>query len=120
MGINRTSVTGELINDPVLKKTIGGSTYMVLELVVRERRYNSLDGKWNEYSTNIIGKMYGTRVEKICTILKKNTKVTIDGKLRGTVKETIDGVKYNTLDVVVEEIEYWRNSGHRSTTDRSL
>ena len=103
MSINHATISGNLGRDAELRRTQSGMEMLTFSVAVNERRKNQT-GEWDDY-TNWIGcVMFGTRAGKVAEMLKKGTKVAVEGKLRYSEWDSGEG-KRSKVEIIVDEIE---------------
>ena len=113
MSINRVVISGNLTQDPELRRTQSGMAILGFRMAVNDRRRNNQTGEWEDYANFIGCKMFGNRGESLSNILAKGMKVAVEGKLRWSEWEGNDGQKRNKIEVIVDELEFMsqRNNG---------
>lgn len=104
-GINRATVSGNLVRDPDLKSTKSGTQVINFCVAVNDRSKNPSTGEWEDYANFIDCVMFGSRAEWLSRNLRKGTHVTIDGKLRYTSWEK-DGSKRSKIELAVDDIDF--------------
>ena len=104
MGINRVTVSGNLTRDAELRTTQGGSSVLGFSVAVNDRRKNQQTGEWEDVPNYVDCVVFGKRAEALSKMLRKGSKVAIEGKLRYSAWEK-DGSKRSKLEIAVDEVE---------------
>ncbi len=104
MSINRVVISGNLTRDPELRHTQSGTSVLSIGIAVNDRHKNASTGEWEDYANFIDCTLFGNRAEAMDKLLKKGSKVTIDGKLRWSQWER-DGQKRSKIEVIVQDID---------------
>ena len=104
MTINKAIITGNLTRDAELRSTGGGLSVANFAVAVNERVKNNSTGEWEDRANYIDCTMFGRRAEALAQYMTTGTKVTIEGKLRGSQWEK-NGEKRSKVEVVVDEVE---------------
>lgn len=102
MGINKVTVTGNLTRDPELRNTASGLPVLSFGIAVNDRE--KANGQWLDRPNFIDCTMFGTRAEKLWSLLDKGAKVAISGKLRWSQWER-NGQKRSKIEIIVEELD---------------
>lgn len=104
MSINRVSISGNLTRDAELRTTQSGTSVLAFGVAVNDRRQNPQTGEWEDHPNFVDCVVFGNRAEALADILRKGTKVAVDGQLRYRSWET-DGQRRSKLEVAVREVE---------------
>ncbi len=104
MSINRAILSGNLTRDPELRMTQSGTPVLSFGLAVNDRRKNPTTGEWEDVPNFVDCSMFGNRAEAVSKIIRKGSKVCIDGKLRWSQWER-DGQKRSKIEVIVESVD---------------
>lgn len=119
MSMNTVAISGNVTRDPELRNTRSGSGVLNLTVAVNDRRKNPQTGEWEDVPNYVDCVLFGRRAEALAPILRKGTKVAIEGKLRYGQWEAQDGTKRSKLEVAVDEIEIMtRGQGQGQQQDR--
>ncbi|HJH43645.1 MAG TPA: single-stranded DNA-binding protein [Rubneribacter badeniensis] len=110
MSINRVNVTGNIVRDPELRATAGGTPVLSLRIAVNDRHRNQQTGEWEDYANYFNAIMFGNRAEAVSRHLSKGMKVAIEGKLRYRAWEH-DGQHRSAVEIIVNEIEFLGSAG---------
>ena len=106
MSINRVNLSGNLTRDPELRVTASGMPVLSFGVAVNDRRKNQQTGKWEDYPNFINCTMFGNRAEALSRIMRKGTKVALEGKLRySSWEDKNGGGKRSKIEVIPDEIE---------------
>ena len=104
MSINRVNISGNLTRDSELRAANNGTAILNFSVAVNDRRKNA-SGEWEHAPNYVDCVVFGTRATALHRMLKKGTKVAIEGKLRWSSWETKEGAKRSKLEVIVDELE---------------
>lgn len=107
MSINRVSISGNLTRNAELRGSQEGKKILKFCVAVNDRQRNRETGEWEDHPNFVDCVLFGTRAEKLSDALSKGVKVALDGKLHWSQWATKDGTKRSTLEVYVEEIEFF-------------
>ena len=102
--INRVHISGNLTRDSELRAANNGTAILNFSVAVNDRRKNPSTSEWEDFPNYIDCVVFGTRANSLHRMLKKGTKVAIDGKLRQSSWEK-DGQRRTKLEVIVDELE---------------
>lgn len=111
MSINRVNISGNLTRNAELRSTSGGTTVLSFGVAVNDRRKNPQTGEWEDVPNFVDCVMFGNRATALADMLRKGTKVAVEGKLRYSSWEANDGTKRSKLEVVVDEVEFMSRDG---------
>ena len=112
MSINRVNISGNLTRDAELRRTQGGTDVTNFCVAVSDRRKNTQTGEWEDYPNYVDCVMFGRRAEALAPMLRKGSKVAIEGRLRFNSWER-DGQRRSKLEVLVDEVELMTPRGDR-------
>lgn len=104
MSINRVNISGNLTRDSELRAANNGTAILNFSVAVNDRRKNA-SGEWEDVPNYVDCVVFGTRANALHRMLRKGTKVAIEGKLRYRSWETREGQRRNKLEVIVDEVE---------------
>lgn len=102
MSINKVMASGNIVRDPELRMTQGGTPVLTFSLAVNDRR--KVGDNWEDKPNFIECSMFGARAESVSNYMQKGTKVCIDGKIDQQSWEK-DGQKRTAIKFIVNEIE---------------
>ena len=105
MSINRVNISGNLTRDSELRSANNGTAILNFSVAVNDRRKNPQTGEWEDVPNYVDCVVFGTRATALNRMLKKGTKVAIEGKLRWSSWEAKEGGKRSKLEVIVDELE---------------
>lgn len=114
MSINRVAISGNLTRDPDLRASANGTQILNLGVAVNDRRRNAQTGGWEDHPNFIDCVIFGQRAESLSRILRKGSKVAIEGKLRqNTWQDKQTGQKRSKVDVIVDDVDFMssKNTG---------
>lgn len=103
MSINRVNISGNLTRDSELRSANNGTAILNFSVAVNDRRKNA-SGEWEDVPNYVDCVVFGTRANALNRMLRKGTKVAIEGKLRWSSWEK-DGQRRSKLEVIVDELE---------------
>ena len=104
-GLNSVTIGGNLVRDPEVRATAGGSVVMSFGVAVNESRKNQQTGEWEGYTNFIDCVMFGKRAESVSRFIGKGSYVAVTGKLHQSRWEK-DGAKRSKIEVVVDNIHF--------------
>lgn len=105
MSINRVTITGGLTREPELRATQSGTQILSLGVAVSERRKDPNTGEWKDYPNYVDCVVFGKRAEALSKILRKGSRVAIEGRLHWSQWEK-DGSKRSKLEVFVDNVDF--------------
>lgn len=114
--INKVFISGNLAQDSELKSTSVGTPILTFSVAVNTRRKNRETEQWDDFTTYVDCKMFGSRAEKIAQYLNKGTKAMVEGHLDKHSWTGSDGVKRSKMEVVVDDIDF-SNRGRGGPSD---
>lgn len=114
-GLNSVNLIGNLGSDPELRMTSGGQAVLTLRLATSE---SYLDRERNrqertEWHTVVV---WGKRAEALARILRKGSKIGVQGSLRTTSWEGTDGTKRYRTDIQARQVILC-GDGRRASND---
>lgn len=102
MSINNVIITGNLTRDPELRNTASGTSVLQFSVAVNDRVKEN--GEWKDRANYIDCTMFGSRAEALSRLLRKGSKVAVQGKLHWSSWEK-DGQKRSKVEVWPNEVE---------------
>lgn len=106
MSINRAEITGNLTRDPELKAARSGTSILRFSVAVNDRRKNRQTGQWEDVPNFIDCVCFGARAQALANILRKGTKVAVEGKLRWSQWQDKDtGKNRSKVEVAVDDVD---------------
>ena len=109
--INRVNISGNLGRDPELRTTASGTQILSFSVAVTDRQKDKSTGEWTDYTNWADCIVFGNRATALADMLRKGSKVAVEGKLRYSSWEAKDGTKRSKLEVVVDEVEFMSRDG---------
>ena len=114
--INRVNISGNLGRDPELRTTASGTQILSFSVAVTDRQKDKSTGEWTDYTNWADCIVFGNRATALADMLRKGSKVAVEGKLRYSSWEAKDGTKRSKLEVVVDDVEFMsRDDGQGAT-----
>lgn len=106
MSINRVNVSGNITRDPVLKRINGGTDVLLFGLAINDRRRDRDSGEWVDAPNFVDCAVFGSRADALAKILRKGTKVALEGKLRSSHwQDKQSGQGRSKVEIAVSEVE---------------
>ena len=105
MNLNRVSISGNLTRDPELRQASSGMSVLQFSVAVNDRVKDARTGEYVERPNYVECATFGNRAAALAKILRKGSKVAVDGKLRWSSWQAEDGSKRSKLEVVAESID---------------
>lgn len=103
MGVNSTTLSGNISREPELRATASGATVLQFGLAFSNRAKNK-NGEWENVPSFIDCVIFGARADALSRHLHKGTKITVQGKLRWSQWER-NGEKRSKIELAVEELD---------------
>lgn len=101
--MNRIILSGNLTRDPEVRYAQNGTAYARMGIAVN-RTYSK------EKITDFFNMTAFNKTAEFCgNYLKKGSRVVVEGSLQTTNYENKDGVKVNSVEVMIENIEFGDN-----------
>ncbi len=100
--MNKVSISGRLTGDPDIR--VSGDRTIARFGVAIQRRFKNKDGEYEADFVNCVA--FGAQGEFVEKYFSKGMKAEIVGRLQSGKYQNKDGNTVNTLDIVVEEIEF--------------
>ena len=101
--MNKVTLIGNLVGDPVMRSTPNGTTVATFTLAVN-RKYKGSDG--NKVTDYIACVAWEQLAELVCKYMKKGSKMAINGNLQTRTWADGDGYRHYVTEVLAEEIEF--------------
>ena len=105
MNVNKVIVSGNLTRDPELRATAGGTQVVRFGLAVNDRVRDQQTGEWKDHANFVDCAAFGNHGEALSKILRKGSKVTVEGKLHFSSWQGKDGSKHSRLEVFVDNVD---------------
>ena len=99
--INSCNFSGNLVRDPELRMTAGGTPILNFSIAVNTRKL--VNGEWVDQPNFPRLVMFGKRAESLSAFLRKGSKVFVTCKLRESAYER-DGRQVRATEFVVDEL----------------
>ncbi len=105
IGLNKVMLLGDIANDPEVYVTRGGMVVMSFKLAVAETYVDREDITRERigYHPVII---LGRRADQLSKVMFRGARVFVEGGLRTSTFESLDGKKWNKTEIVATEILY--------------
>ncbi len=104
--INSVAISGNLVDNAVLRSTKNGTMVLNFTVAVTER-VKGADGAFEERPSYIDCAVFGRRAEALSRYRAKGSLTMVQGHLRQLVYNDRQGQRRSKVEVMVEEIE-WR------------
>lgn len=102
--INQVAISGNLTQEPQLRKTKSDKDVLSLSIASNDRRKNPRTGEWEDVPNFVDCVYFGANARALSDMLDKGAKVFIAGKLRYSTWET-DGNKRSKIEIIADNIE---------------
>ena len=113
--MNKTILMGNLGQDPELRYTGSGTPVLNLRIATSERVKR--DGQWTDHAEWHSVVVWSKRAESLSKILRKGSRVLIEGKLRTTSYDGRDGAKRYKTEIVADVVELCDRRGGSGAPD---
>jgi len=98
--MNKVFLSGNLTRDPEVRYTQGGKAYARMGIAIN-RRYKEKE------SVDFFNLVAWEKTAEFCgRYLTKGSRVLVEGRLQTSSYENKDGVKVNSVDVIIDNIEF--------------
>ena len=105
--INSVTLSGNLVDDAVLRSTRSGTAVLNFTVAVTER-VKGADGAFEDRPSYIDCAVFGRRADALSRYLAKGSLAMVQGHLRQLVYTDRQGQRRSKVEVMVDEIE-WRS-----------
>ena len=105
--INSVAISGNLVDDAVLRSTKSGTMVLNFTVAVTER-VKGADGAFEERPSYIDCAVFGRRADALSRYLAKGSLAMVQGHLRQLVYTDRQGQRRSKVEFMVDEIE-WRS-----------
>ena len=103
MADNEITITGNLVREPELRFTAGGTATCGFGVAVN-RRYQQ-NGEWVDAPTNFFNvTVWGQYGENVAASLSKGDRVLVKGRLDFRKYQNKEGVEVTTHDIIADEV----------------
>lgn len=116
-GLNRVMLLGNLGSDPELRQTAGGESVLTMRLATSES-YVDKSGERKEHTEWHTVVVWGKRGEGLARILRKGSRVCVEGTLRTREWEK-DGAKHRATEVRLLDAYLCDGGGQGQSTSRA-
>lgn len=103
--MNHVVVSGNLVKEPELRSTSGGTAILSFGIAVNDRRKNGQTGEWEDIAHFVDCILFGKRAESLSKILRKGSRVYVDGRLSQSRWEDKNGNKRSKIEIVANDVE---------------
>lgn len=105
MGAVQVTMAGNVVSEPELKFTPGGSGVVRFRVACTDRRFNRQTNNWEDGDTVFLDvEAWRSLAENIAETLRKGTAVMVHGKLSQRTYENREGQKVTVYEVVQAEV----------------
>lgn len=102
--INQIAITGNLVADPELRQTRGGTGVLNFRIASNYAVKNRETGEWEDRPNYVSCVILGARAEPLSRILHKGLKVCVSGSLRYREWEGEDGQRHSMHEIHAESV----------------
>jgi single-strand DNA-binding protein len=102
--INQVILMGNLTRDPELRQSSSGQAVTSFSVALN-RNYKDASGEFREATDYIDCVCFGNLAETIANLLKKGSRVVIEGRLQ-TRKYDKDGVSVTKVEVLAKDVTF--------------
>jgi single-strand DNA-binding protein len=107
LNINVVAITGNLTQDPELRRTGGGTAVCELRVAVNGRRKDSATGEWVDKANFINVTVFGTHGESCTKYLAKGRPIAVEGRLDWSEWEAKDGSgKRQAVKIIANSVQF--------------
>lgn len=115
-GVNKVILLGNLGADPELRYTQGGQAVLNMRLATAETYLDKNKQKQERTDWHTLV-LWGPRGEALAKMLKKGSRIYVEGKLQTSSYDDKEGNKRYKIEVNVREVVLLDGRGDRSTQD---
>lgn len=101
--MNKVELIGNLTRDPELTETASGVSVCRFSIAVNRNYYGSDGERKTDFFNCVAWRGLGETIGKYC---KKGHKVGITGNIETRTYEDNKGVKHNTVDIIVQDVDF--------------
>ena len=101
----KASIIGNLGSDPEMRSSANGQPLLRFN-VAANYRVRSQDGAWSDATEWVRVTVFGQRAESLSTLLRKGTRVYVDGRLEARPWTDNSGQVKAGLELVANEVEF--------------
>ena len=113
--LNKVVLVGNITRDIEVRYTATGQAVASIGLACN-RSYKSGDD-WKEEVCFITAVLWGKRAENCASQLHKGDPIFVEGRLQSRSWETKDGQKRNTIEIVVDDIQFLNRTKQGTTPE---
>lgn len=106
MPINRTVLSGNIVDEPVYNTTHSGTSVANFVMAV-DNRHRTASGELINDTLFVRVSTYGGSADSIEGYLHRGDKVVASGQLRPNHYHDEQGVRRDSIQLVAEQIEFW-------------
>ena len=104
MSDNTATLVGNMSRDPELRYLPSGQSVVNFGLAVNRRWKNRQTDEWEEQTSFIDVRAFGTMAENIAESCTKGTRVAVFGRLEQRSWEADDGTKRSKVEIIADEV----------------
>lgn len=112
--INVVVLSGNLTGEPEIRTTASGFQIMNFSIGSTERRRNSANGEWDNYTNFAPVAVFGNRIPYLSERLHKGTHVVITGTWRSSTYKDKTGTSRTAVEIIARDVEVY---GSKTTAD---
>ena len=101
---NDITLVGNLVQNPELRYTAGGSAAMSLSVAYNRTWTNKTSGEKEEAVSFFRIQAWGTLAENVAETLQKGDRIIVNGRLEQRTWEDTDGTKKSSVEIVADDI----------------
>ena len=116
--VNHAVISGNLVRDPELRVTTGGTEICSMRLAVNERRKNKSTDQWEDRAMFFSVSVFGGLGKWLANNIAKGDGITCAGRLSWREWET-DGNRREAVEIVADSIVPQRDRGGASSSSSS-
>lgn len=102
--INQIAITGNLVADPELRQTRGGTGVLNFRIASNYAVKNRETGEWEDRPNFVSCVILGARAEPLSRILHKGLKVCVSGSLRYREWQGEDGQRHSMHEIHADSV----------------
>jgi single stranded DNA-binding protein len=119
INLNRVTITGHLVSDPVLRGLPSGKSVCDMRIACNRKWQNKLTGSWEDWVDYIEAQAIDTLAPFAHQLLRKGSGVAIDGRLTSQPAECEDTGHPRRLIVLAEEMHLIPKASALLSTSRN-
>jgi single-strand DNA-binding protein len=106
VSINRVVLVGNLVRDPELKTTSGGTSVCRVRLAVNDRVKDSGADQWRDCANFFDVAVFGALADELPRYLAKGSQIGIEGRLHWREWQGADGQRHSAISVVADRVQF--------------